>query len=418
MYEGDIETTASHPGRVELELIQWMKHKKKKTFINILFLIIELSLCTLSLWFLLALLLHLYFIKVELNYLKEHLITGCVNPAKCLNYCEGSRQYTIAVSTDLSKGHGSYPIIKIIKTKLPINANILNVGDRLTCVSFYQPSPYEYWNDFSPIPVLAATSKIEENDRLIQEIDEEDWEEFDDELTQVKDQTKLGLHPISWSNNLFKQEAVKLNINYWQWFKADFTGMTVLIILFTSFFFLMSFSVFWGIIPVLFYLVMAYAYYDDYQLLKEGFACPGICLSYDVSDDMFLIATVVNASHQDDFLPLLKVYKTSVPKFRGAAMEAGDRFPCIAQLNFEDDFNYSKDFDVKEIHSFSNSYEDFIRLTQLIDDELWAALDAELEIAKSHLIKEQVYPINWSFGASSEQSNAVEDYMSSKYGKL
>ena len=66
------------------------------------------------------------------------------------------------MATDLSKGEGRYPVLKVAKKDIPsAGAKNFSVGMRIATVSLYRSSKKDanYWDDFDPLPVQFATDK-------------------------------------------------------------------------------------------------------------------------------------------------------------------------------------------------------------------------------------------------------------------
>jgi hypothetical protein len=194
----DNSTEASNPGRVRLNVWCWLIHKPFWPAVWAGGLALAVALAVLHSWVwwvavgLLALVNLLYWVG-----LRERFRAGCINPGLVV----AVEPTLVAVGTDLSKGLGEYPAIKIIRAPLwAIGGQPVLVGMRLATVATYSEgaNPEEpHWVDFTPHPVQLATFDEAEIARTLSSIDEEDWPELEEALRQVPQPYRPGLYLIA-----------------------------------------------------------------------------------------------------------------------------------------------------------------------------------------------------------------------------
>jgi hypothetical protein len=136
-----------------------------------------------------------YWIRV-----KEHFLSGDTNPGVIVSL----NPILIAVSTDLSMGIGSYPAIKIVRTRLPLIANQKPaIGACVAMVSLYSYpiSNAPHWSDFDPYPVMCATSDAAVINAKVASFSQEDWQELAQMLKNVPQPYKEGLYLMPVDNS-------------------------------------------------------------------------------------------------------------------------------------------------------------------------------------------------------------------------
>lgn len=103
----------------------------------------------------------------------------------------------IAAYTDLSKGIGNYPAIKVFRKRLAqIGGQSPRLGSRLTVISTYAGVPNDgppYWIDFDPRPVDCVTTDLSEIERIMASLDSNEWSELEAALRRVPQPYRKGL---------------------------------------------------------------------------------------------------------------------------------------------------------------------------------------------------------------------------------
>jgi len=193
----DDSAQASNPGGLSVERIRWFSSYPAWPLIWLLsaalFLILALSAHWLF-WIpvvLLVLMNWMYWKKVS-----EHFMYGCANPGIVVSL----DPMLIAVATDLTKGDGEYPVVRIIRKELSsICGKPPQVGALVPTVALYYASSnpdQSHWETFDPRPVDCATSDLSEAQRIANSFSKEDIEELKRWLSQVPKPYKPGLYPI------------------------------------------------------------------------------------------------------------------------------------------------------------------------------------------------------------------------------
>lgn len=190
-------STASNPGHVQVNFLIWMRYYPKWPLILTTALIASLLVTAAfrGAWALLFLAVlganYIYW-----KYVRACFINGCVNPAVVVSV----RPLLIAVYTDLTKGRGNYPAIKILPIPLTrIAKRPPEVGMRLATIAFYVQGPnpdLPHWVDFTPFPTECATTDAAVNVRVLESISAEDWALLQAALATVPAPRQAGLYPI------------------------------------------------------------------------------------------------------------------------------------------------------------------------------------------------------------------------------
>jgi hypothetical protein len=114
----------------------------------------------------------------------------------------------IAVPTDLRKGMGRFPVIKIAKTKLKkIEGKALEVGDKIVTVSMYSDhskGDYPFWEDVEPRPVYVGYTNVAVLNERMKQFTDEDWKYLDTELSKISKPYSEGLYRVNPTENGWK----------------------------------------------------------------------------------------------------------------------------------------------------------------------------------------------------------------------
>jgi hypothetical protein len=127
-------------------------------------------------------------------HLREHFRFGCVNPAMVVSL----DPLLIAVSSDLSKGIGSFPAIRIIRGRFAtICGQEPKLGSRLATVSVYYrwgDANLPHWSHFRPLPVDCATDDLRDIQRIMESLDDESWAELMERLRLLEKPYRVGMY--------------------------------------------------------------------------------------------------------------------------------------------------------------------------------------------------------------------------------
>jgi hypothetical protein len=193
----DSSTVASKPGGLTVNPILWLRHYPTWSVLWLMHLGLAIKLALSvhwAFWAGVALLVAangLYWIRVY-----EHFRHGCANPAVILQL----KPMLIAVWTDLSQGDGEYPVIKIIRKKVPsVDGERPYQGAKLATVALYQRGADDNlpcWGDFNPIPVGCVTWRKDEMKRIMDSFTDEDWAALCEGLKRLPGPLRPGLYHV------------------------------------------------------------------------------------------------------------------------------------------------------------------------------------------------------------------------------
>ncbi len=189
----DNDTVASNPGNVELKKWVWFRHNKIVVVLLLLFIVCSL----LATVIIDTVYLFVIVVAVVVNFYywtnkKEHFSSGHSNGGIVV----GTHPTLVAVNGDLSKGYGYFPVIKIVKRDSLQNVRI---GDRIPTVALYTASSNEllsHWVNFNPIPLSHATDDPKVLEQAMQSYSNEQWEQLENYLLELKKPYKVGLYQV------------------------------------------------------------------------------------------------------------------------------------------------------------------------------------------------------------------------------
>ncbi|WP_420572602.1 DUF3239 domain-containing protein [Kordia sp.] len=185
------DTFASNPGNANLNPFIWLFHDFKIIFtLSALFGLSIFLTIKFSGWFsILAVL----FLAINIFYWlrkKEHFKSGDSNGGIVVSM----HPTLVAVTTDLTKGFGEFPVVKIITCNTLKNVKI---GDKIATVALYSASEDDelpHWIDFHPIPLSYATNNIQVLKRTLTSYDNEQWKDLQNRLEEIKKPYQEGLY--------------------------------------------------------------------------------------------------------------------------------------------------------------------------------------------------------------------------------
>lgn len=201
----DTNTFASNPGNANLNPFFWFFHDFKiiltisALFGFSIFLTIKFSgwLGILAILFLVINI--LYWLRK-----KEYFKSGDSNGGIVVSV----NPTLVAVTTDLTKGFGEFPVVKIITCNTFKN---VKVGDKIATVALYSASENDelpHWIDFHPIPLSFATKNKEVIKRAIASYESEQWKDLQNRLGEIRKPYKEGLYKSEiqtsdWKTNTY-----------------------------------------------------------------------------------------------------------------------------------------------------------------------------------------------------------------------
>ncbi|MFD2095444.1 DUF3239 domain-containing protein [Corallincola platygyrae] len=196
MHTLDNDTFASTPGMISFKPGVWFKHDRKKIISLVLFLLTSVlfGFFVTKIAFLfvpVACYMNWYYWIAASEHFTADSNGGIViskNPT------------LVAVSTNLAKFGGDYPVIKVIEYK---PSKFVRVGDRIGTIAVYEAhedddgeSFINHWVDFEPIPIDYATDDRSEIRREIARYSDEQWEDIESGVSQLTKPYSPGLYRV------------------------------------------------------------------------------------------------------------------------------------------------------------------------------------------------------------------------------
>lgn len=202
----DNETFASNPGNAKLN--PWVWTKSNLIEVGVLFFALLVSLfltigASYGFAFMTAVVIfyHVYYWTNK----KEHFKLGDSNGGIVVSV----NPTLVAVTTNLTKGFGDYPVVKIIKYK---TSKPVKIGDRIATVALYSASNDDelpHWIDFNPIPLDYATNDKAEIERALSSYSDQQWKDIERRVAQLPKPLKVGLFKVDMNESDWKSEKSK-----------------------------------------------------------------------------------------------------------------------------------------------------------------------------------------------------------------
>lgn len=190
-------TMASNPGRLRVNHLRWLLHKPAWPIgwaVAAALAVAGAVLVHWAFWFPAAFLLlcnAFYWFR-----LKMHFERGDANPGLVVS----ASPPLVAVATDLTKGFGSFPAVKVFAAgPLRIAGRRPEVGDRVGTVSLYSSGPDQsapHWSDFEPHPAEYVTADAAAIAGLMATFPQEQWDNLAQLLEMVPQPYRPGLYLI------------------------------------------------------------------------------------------------------------------------------------------------------------------------------------------------------------------------------
>lgn len=190
----DNNTVASNPGNTELNKWVWFRHNVTTVSTLTLFLVGSiLAAAFISIGFLLIVGIAIFVNLFYWTRIKEHFLCGDSN----WGIVVANHPTLVAVNTNLTKGFGDFPVIKITKRASLQNVSI---GDRIPTVALYTASSDDslaHWIDFDPVPLSYATNDLQVIESAMYSYPNEQWEQLESYLLELEKPYKTGLYQVS-----------------------------------------------------------------------------------------------------------------------------------------------------------------------------------------------------------------------------
>jgi len=185
------DTTSSNPVDIEVKPLVWFRHSPTiGIFLCLLFIlsIVGLYYDIRSIAFIIVVIVMTTFHWMGV---KKHFQADS-NPGLVVS----TQPTLVAVHTDLTKGVGSYPAIKIIKCS---KLKGVHVGDMLPTVASYQnyeELDFPFWPNFNPIPVRYATDDKNTINKAMQSYSKSQLQNLKQHIKQIEPPYEEGLYLI------------------------------------------------------------------------------------------------------------------------------------------------------------------------------------------------------------------------------
>lgn len=194
----DPHTVASNPGRISVKRLRWVRHRPLWPLVWSLPVVVSFVGIVFHHWaWVIPGMVFMQVLRRYFNGLAEHFHYGDANPGVVVSVSP----MRVAVLTDMSKGGGYYPAIKITEERVPlIGKQKPAVGARVATVALYQNRVPDapHWSGFRPIPIDYVTDDAEELASLMSTFSLADWEDLIDGLSELPKPHEPGLFPLQW----------------------------------------------------------------------------------------------------------------------------------------------------------------------------------------------------------------------------
>lgn len=180
-----LDTVAGNPGGVRISLVRliWRNPFEHVFLFSVVLGSAALAVCVhWGFWVLTAL--AVVFTGLYWRAMRHHFMRGDANPGVVIE----TEPILIAVRTDLSKGFGTYPVIKVIEEK-PSGRwpTPLRVGQVVATVAMYTYSDdtYAHWADFDPLPAGPVAADPDDTKRVMRSFSDRSIEQVREGLAQL-----------------------------------------------------------------------------------------------------------------------------------------------------------------------------------------------------------------------------------------
>jgi hypothetical protein len=130
---------------------------------------------------------------------KDNFFRGDSNPGIVIQ----ANPLLVAVATDLTKGIGQYPVVKVIKPPL----KGFQQGELVSTVAVYNGWGNEnlpYWSDFYPVVVNCATDDNHEIEQALKQYSTESIEILNSAISSITPPYKVGLYKVHHKSSDWK----------------------------------------------------------------------------------------------------------------------------------------------------------------------------------------------------------------------
>jgi hypothetical protein len=202
VYTIDSRYVSNRQGDIRLNRWAWFKTNPKIPLILVLIPLFFLAPgILLSKWFLILFIITGFALNgFYWRNIAEHFAHGDLIPGKVISL----NPTKIAFLTDMTKGVGSFPAIKVIDRKLNDQRGMaLPFDQRVAGVALYYEhtkGEYPFWKDVVPHPVQTGTNDASLVNRTLKRIPEKEWKEVDSMLALLTGNPEAALYFIVEEN--------------------------------------------------------------------------------------------------------------------------------------------------------------------------------------------------------------------------
>lgn len=150
----DKSSQASDVGKLTVNPFRWMRFNWQLVLKKLGWLALSIFLMVMLHWIFVLMVagfaVHIFWYCFKVYHTYQN---GDVNPGKVISL----HPTLVAVSTNMTKGFGNFPVMTIIKTTLPEKERVL--GKIIVTAATYHDNPhgYPFWAEFHPMPMSHAT---------------------------------------------------------------------------------------------------------------------------------------------------------------------------------------------------------------------------------------------------------------------
>lgn len=204
----DSSARASSPGNVSISVLVWLVHYPRwplllfAMLVASLVLVLRAPFAGLMVAGFLILPNWLYWRRI-----KEHFLHGDANPGLIVSV----DPMLYAVGTDLTKGEGRFPVVKVVRKRFRPVCSPATVGARIMTVALYQASAepedvaLPHWVGFDPRPIDCATRDRDQIDKALASVDDQRWAWLQAALEEVPQPYRPGIYPVERSTSSWAQ---------------------------------------------------------------------------------------------------------------------------------------------------------------------------------------------------------------------
>jgi hypothetical protein len=197
----------SNPGMINVSFAQWLKYNKFPLLGYFFVIILGLALIPWLKFFSLIIIFPLWKINEYRKEIRDCYAMGNIIPGIVVH----TNPLLIASVTNLSKGLGKFPVVRIdsFPSFFHYHKGVVKKGCRIPMLAIYFQMPgsdLNYWNDLRPWPVEFATGDRNLIGKKYYSIPEESWLYAESVLEQANTK-KIGLTAVDVKSSAWKDET-------------------------------------------------------------------------------------------------------------------------------------------------------------------------------------------------------------------